>query len=42
MIILRQNNFSILNRLGVVGNSIENMLSAVELQRRGKSIFKEI
>ena len=35
MIILRQNNFSILNKLGMVGNSIENILSAVELQRRG-------
>lgn len=36
MIILRQNNFSILNRLGMVGNSIENMLSAEEFQRRGR------
>ena len=36
MIILRQNNFSILNRLGMVGNSIENMLSASEFLRRGK------
>lgn len=35
MIILRQNNFSILNKLGLVGNSIENKLSAAELQRRG-------
>ena len=36
MIILRQNNFSILNKLGMVGNSIENILSASEFQRRGK------
>lgn len=36
MIILRQNNFSILNRLGMVGNSIENMLSAEKFQRRGR------
>ena len=36
MIILRQNNFSILNRLGMVGNSIENMLSLAEAQRRDK------
>lgn len=36
MIILRQNNFSILNKLGMVGNSIENKLSAEELQRRGR------
>lgn len=36
MIILRQNNFSILNKLGMVGNSIENMLSIAELQRRDR------
>lgn len=35
MIILRQNNFSILNKIGMVGNSIENKLSAAEAQRRG-------